>query len=250
MKKMTFKQAWFIVAMVLLTVALTVSAQAADKLVVKDANGVNTVFRVQDNGTVEVPGGVKWDNSLKRLGIATTNPQSSLHLVENSTSGSRGLICGQHNTGPQAGVMVFRKSRGTETAPAAVAEGDYIATIHAQAYDGTQYLSNVSTGSISFLVDGPVATGSIPTGMSFQTGSTVTNKSERLKITSAGNVGIGTSTPTELLDVNSDGIRIRTAKTPTSSNAACNQGEMSWDSNFVYVCVATNTWKRSALASW
>lgn len=66
----------------------------------------------------------------------------------------------------------------------------------------------------------------------------------------AGDVGIGTTDPTEKLDINSDNIRIRTDKTPANATVACDKGEMSWDSDYVYVCVATNTWKRSALTTW
>ena len=75
----------------------------------------------------------------------------------------------------------------------------------------------------------------------------------RLTSTSAifeGNVGIGTSSPTEKLDINSDGIRVRTAQTPASASATGDQGQICWDANYVYVCVATNTWKRAALSTW
>jgi len=27
-------------------------------------------------------------------------------------------------------------------------------------------------------------------------------------------------------------------------------GTIAWDSNYIYVCVATNTWKRVAIATW
>jgi hypothetical protein len=63
-------------------------------------------------------------------------------------------------------------------------------------------------------------------------------------------VGIGTQTPTAKLDVNSDTVRVRTARTPASATAAGNAGDICWDSDYVYICVATNTWKRSALGSW
>jgi hypothetical protein len=65
-----------------------------------------------------------------------------------------------------------------------------------------------------------------------------------------GSVGIGTTTPTALLDVNSDILRLRTAKTPATAGAAGNQGDFCWSTGFFYVCVATNTWKRSALTTW
>jgi hypothetical protein len=73
---------------------------------------------------------------------------------------------------------------------------------------------------------------------------------ERMRITSAGNVGIGTNSPTNPLDVNADSVRIRTAQTPATSGAAGNQGEIAWDANYIYVCTATNTWKRVAIATW
>ena len=66
----------------------------------------------------------------------------------------------------------------------------------------------------------------------------------------AGNVGIGTTSATKALDVNSNGIRVRTARTPASATAACDQGEISWDANYIYVCRATNTWMRAALSTW
>lgn len=70
--------------------------------------------------------------------------------------------------------------------------------------------------------------------------------------TNGGNLGIGTAmgSSTAKLDVNSDTIRLRTPKTPASASAAGNAGDICWDSNYLYVCVATNTWKRTALASW
>lgn len=39
-------------------------------------------------------------------------------------------------------------------------------------------------------------------------------------------------------------------KTPASANAPGKAGEICWDSSFVFVCIAENTWRRAALASW
>lgn len=37
---------------------------------------------------------------------------------------------------------------------------------------------------------------------------------------------------------------------PTSATSSGTAGDIRYDSNYLYVCVATNTWKRSALATW
>ncbi|HEX4639156.1 MAG TPA: hypothetical protein VH170_06700 [Chthoniobacterales bacterium] len=37
---------------------------------------------------------------------------------------------------------------------------------------------------------------------------------------------------------------------PSSAAAAGAQGTIAWDSNYLYICVAPNTWKRAPLTSW
>jgi hypothetical protein len=67
---------------------------------------------------------------------------------------------------------------------------------------------------------------------------------------STGNVGIGTTGPTAKFDIDSDILRLRTAKTPASAGAAGNAGDICWDADYVYLCIATNTWRRIAHATW
>jgi hypothetical protein len=77
-----------------------------------------------------------------------------------------------------------------------------------------------------------------------------TSDTDRVVIDNGGDVGIGTTTPTEALDVNADTVRLRSSRTPSSASATGNTGDICWDSSYLYVCVATNTWKRSALSTW
>ena len=37
---------------------------------------------------------------------------------------------------------------------------------------------------------------------------------------------------------------------PSSASATGVAGTIIWDADYVYICVATNTWKRSALTTW
>lgn len=57
-------------------------------------------------------------------------------------------------------------------------------------------------------------------------------------------------TQCEQLSVAADTIRIQTPKTPTAANAPGSQGQIAWDTNYLYVCIATNTWRRTPLTSW
>lgn len=47
-----------------------------------------------------------------------------------------------------------------------------------------------------------------------------------------------------------DTLNIATTKTPSSASDTGTTGDIVWDSGYVYVCVATNTWKRAALSTW
>ena len=53
------------------------------------------------------------------------------------------------------------------------------------------------------------------------------------------------------IDSNTNGKKILFRNhTPASASAAGTAGEICWDSSYIYVCVATNTWERVAIASW
>jgi hypothetical protein len=75
---------------------------------------------------------------------------------------------------------------------------------------------------------------------------------ERARIDSSGRLLVGSDADSggALLQVNGDRIRVATAKTPASATAAGTAGEICWDADYIYVCVATNSWKRTAIATW
>ena len=79
-----------------------------------------------------------------------------------------------------------------------------------------------------------------------------TTNQERARIDPSGRllVGISSDSGGALLQVNGDRIRVGTAKTPATSGATGTTGEIAWDANYIYVCTATNTWKRVAIATW
>lgn len=68
----------------------------------------------------------------------------------------------------------------------------------------------------------------------------------------------GGSLPTEVARFKSTGnfnimgntINVPTTRTPASASAPGTTGDICWDSSFIYVCVATDTWKRTAISTW
>jgi len=52
------------------------------------------------------------------------------------------------------------------------------------------------------------------------------------------------------LTINNDVLSLLTSKTPASAGAAGTAGDICWDAGFLYVCTATDTWKKIAIATW
>ena len=55
---------------------------------------------------------------------------------------------------------------------------------------------------------------------------------------------------TAALEVEGDSLRVTQPRTPGSASDSGAAGQIAWDADYVYVCVATDTWKRAALSSW
>lgn len=67
----------------------------------------------------------------------------------------------------------------------------------------------------------------------------------------------GTVTPPDILVTDPIGLQVQgngavkiSTLPPASASAAGVAGTITWDSGFIYICTATNTWKRVAIATW
>jgi len=65
-------------------------------------------------------------------------------------------------------------------------------------------------------------------------------------------LGLGTTDSPTFVKVTLSGneINVATSQIPSSATAAGNAGDIAWGSDYIYICVAGNTWKRSALTTW
>jgi hypothetical protein len=103
-----------------------------------------------------------------------------------------------------------------------------------------------------FIITPGVSSGVCRVGPATGAMALYTGNSERARIDSSGRLLIGASSDSggALLQVNGNRIRIATAKTPSSAADTGTAGEICWDANYIYVCTATDTWKRTAISTW
>jgi hypothetical protein len=155
-------------------------------------------------------------DSSGRVGIGTTGPNRKLEVSDASVDN----------------FIRVNSNGATKTGIEFASDG----TVYSQLY-----FNNVAPYDFSLLQQ--YSTGSLVLG---------TNNTERARIDSSGRLLVGTSSDSggALFQVNGDRIRVGTAKTPASASATGTAGEIAWDANYIYVCTATNTWKRSAIATW
>lgn len=220
----------------------------ADEIRARDAAGLK-LYDDGGNGVFVKDGG--------NVGIGTAAPDSHFTIL-----GNQDTVCQLRNEGrklrfsaevfsdvagnePQ---FILTHCRGTIAAPTVSQNNDELGSFFFEGYDGAD---RKIAASIRGYSDGVYGIGDTPGRLEF--GTTPDGFSQPIKrmvITENGDVGIGNITPTAAHDVDSDIIRLRTAKTPASAGAAGNQGDWCWDANFIYVCTATNSWERAAIAAW
>ncbi|MGZ5507684.1 MAG: tail fiber domain-containing protein, partial [Limisphaerales bacterium] len=180
--------------------------------------GVNGMIRYNTNvaafegfangawGSLASGGSSQWTTSgsnvyynLGNVGIGTTNPTSLLHLAM-ETSGSSQMRFDTFS-GVSNSSFVGRRAQGTMASPTAVLADDALSLYGGTGYGATGWASSTQA-AVKFLAAenwSDSAQGTYITLNTTPTGSTT--RAEVMRITSAGNVGIGTTTPGYPLDV-------------------------------------------------
>ncbi|WP_439698629.1 hypothetical protein ACFGVS_10855 [Mucilaginibacter sp. AW1-7] len=133
-----------------------------------------------------------------KIGIGTTTPTHQFHLSNSGASADFGFESFNSST-VQGSRLYFGRSRGMSTSALAVQNGDYIGFLDFFGHDGT---TAQRSGQLILQVDGTPSSGIVPGAFVFTTANANGINAERMRISSAGNVGIGTMTPVSTFQVN------------------------------------------------
>ena len=149
------------------------------------------------------------------VGVANINYSGSKLLVDT------GITFARANSGAAAGpYFITRRARGTYATPTIVSSDDLAFSFIGQAYDGAGFKE---LGRFEFVVDGTPGADDMPGRIDFYTtpdGSAT--KQPRMVIKNTGNVGIGTTGPTNILSLGGNSARIFWLERHTTANTAGN----------------------------
>jgi len=121
--------------------------------------------------------------------------------------------------------------------------------IKGKGYDGSTASGTIAT--FTFTSANGVGTPSVDLPKTDIAGNlTVTGNSDLVDVVIDGDATIYNDLSVQgIINATTSSIRIRN-RTPSSATATGTTGTIVYDANYIYVCVATNTWKRVAISTW
>jgi len=204
---------------------INVSGFNAELVLSNDGNEVVTINK--DNDMIVDDSTLYVDATNNRVGIGTSSPNGELDVngliragileydadyrstVSTSKDGANYFEISAKGTGT-GGTPAFSTifSRGTHASPLVPEIGDRTFAIFNRVWDGDGY--DVNPAAVTFYVDHVDTTASpreVGASIYFETGRTTAGaRNKVLAVTSDGNVGIGTTSPNNKLQINSDSL--------------------------------------------
>lgn len=169
---------------------------SGNALVVEDStNPDSNPFIIANNGNVVIGLTAAANDALK---VRRTGNENTVFSVDSET-GVNYIVQNKFSSDEIGSSFQFRKYRGSIGSLASVQNNDTIGAFDALGYDGA---SIINSAQISAHVDGTPGTNDMPGRLVFSTTADgASTPTERMRITSSGNVGIGTSSPSTKLEV-------------------------------------------------
>ena len=204
-----------------------------------------------------------WDNTNNRLGLGTTSPANNFDVVR-GTAGTMGrgtFESGSFSFNGDAKVGIYTSSAtSTDGAGIAFAQTNLQANSRYPGFE-MQYVYSSTVASNAWRVNyterssaGVVQNYTANVLAAYANGSVIINPTAS-GVTASAKLLVGRASSTYTFDVNGSAranqfylSALNTAPATASSTGVL--GEIRIDANYIYICTATNTWKRVAIATW
>lgn len=216
----------------------------------------NALARFNTTGNLDASP-LQVDSVTGNVALRTTPSTYGLYLFDGPNTAGVDIMMEQYSNSNNGTLITKRRARGTESAPEKMQLNDIIAGTVAASWsrDAANTTDTwVTIGNTRFSIEAIDAESRVGSRYDIHlTSGASAAILPKLRVTANGSLMIAnqvTGSPTAQLDIFGSTMRLRTAKTPATSTEACDSGTIAWDTGFVYVCTATNTWKRAALTTW
>jgi hypothetical protein len=204
-----------------------------------------------------------WDNTNNRLGLGTTSPANNFDVVRGTagTMGRGNFESASFSFNGDAKVGVYTSSAtSTDGAGIAFAQTNLQANSRYPGFE-MQYVYSSTVASNAWRVNyterssaGVVQNYTANVLAAYANGSVIINPTAS-GVTASAKLLVGRASSTYTFDVNGSAranqfylSALNTAPATASSTGVL--GEIRIDANYIYICTATNTWKRVAIATW
>ena len=165
-----------------------------------------------------------------KVGINEADPQHPLHITE-SVANTGLFIESAEAVSVSAADITLYHHRGSSVSGQ---DADVLSTIRFQGNNDASTPEQILFGAVeASIVDASDTTEDGKLDFKVQSAGTLTS----MAAITAANVTLG-SRP------------ILPTHTPASASATGTAGEVAWDADYIYICTATNTWKRVAISTW
>ena len=208
-----------------------------------------TAGQVQFNsaGVLAADASFVWDNTNKRLGINSATPTTALQIEGTGLDNDDITIRSASGVATNAGGLFLTRSRNTNAAPTAVSAGDNLGDVVFVGHTGGAF---VGAALIKGLAEQAFTTTATTQdgALAFHTaldGATA----ERMRITSGGNVGIGTTNPTGSLVISQTAATAGALSGLVYTGAVNTNQTLSTEIPAVTFTTAGRQWAAGALAT-
>ncbi len=181
------------------------------------------------------------------VGIGTTAPIGRLHISDDAATNI--ILDGYSNTTGAPG-LATRKARGTSASPTAVLANDYLGTFGARGYGATGF-SPATRGMIAIKASESWTDTAQGASIVFETTvNSGTTRTEKMRITDSGRVGVGVTSPEGLLHLAAGTSTVASLKLSSGTLLTSPQsGTIEYDGINYYVTDGNNIRRTIATAS-